>query len=216
MPSCNNRNRSFSVETITSSVGANSLLVKTLGNRSLAARSASIHADLSSLDTQRKWRVFVPVNMESLLSSDLLARTEETCKAEIKKFQQPLKQRKLCKIEVTSTHLVYKITQKKRWEKMKSSCAMRISQLFTSNCSCNNCISSMSGDIIMNCILGESTTRLRVLSLGTMTTYSNENNTNEFGSINMSWSLGGPWVWQQHNQPNLNRSHLLWNCLGLR
>lgn len=78
MPSWCNLNRSFSVETTTSSKGVKSLLVKTWGKRSLAASSASTQAALSSLDTQRKWRVFVPVNMESLLSSDLLARMEET------------------------------------------------------------------------------------------------------------------------------------------
>lgn len=79
MPSWINRDRSFSVETTNSSEGAKSLLVSSLGNLSLATRRASIHEALSSLDWQRKWRVFVPVNMESLLSSDLLARTEETC-----------------------------------------------------------------------------------------------------------------------------------------
>lgn len=79
-PSCSNRDRSFSVETTMSSEGAKSLLVSTLGKRSLAANNASIHTVLSSLDTHRKWRVLVPVNMESLLSSDLLARIEETCR----------------------------------------------------------------------------------------------------------------------------------------
>lgn len=80
LPSCNNRNRSFSVETTISSEDAKSLLVKSLGNWSLAASKASIHEALSSLDRQRRWRVFVPLNMDSLLSSDLLARIEETCK----------------------------------------------------------------------------------------------------------------------------------------
>lgn len=80
MSSCNNRDRSFSVETTISSEGARSLLVNSLGNWSLAAKRASIHEALSSLDTQRRWRVFVPVNMVNLLSSDLLARTEETCR----------------------------------------------------------------------------------------------------------------------------------------
>lgn len=78
-PSCNKRHRSFSVETVNSSAGAKSLLVRTRGKRSLAASSSSIHAPRSSLDSHRKWRVFVPVNIESLLSSDLLARTEDTC-----------------------------------------------------------------------------------------------------------------------------------------
>ena len=121
MPSCNNRNRSFSVETTTSSAGAKSLLLNTLGNSSLAASSDSIQADLSSLDTQRKWRVFVPVNIESLLSSDLLARIEETCKAYIWKFQQPLKQRKLQEIEITSIHLnVHIHTQNKKVRKYEN------------------------------------------------------------------------------------------------
>ena len=79
MPSCNNRDLSISVEMTTSSEGWKSLLDSTLGKRSLAASNASIHAVLSSLDKQHKWRVFVPVNMVSLLSSDLLARIEETC-----------------------------------------------------------------------------------------------------------------------------------------
>lgn len=80
MPSCCSLSLSFSVETTTSSEGQKSLLVSTRGKRSLAATSASIHKALSSLETQRKWRVFVPVNIESLLSSDLLARIEETWK----------------------------------------------------------------------------------------------------------------------------------------
>jgi len=78
-PSCTSRDLNFSVEMTTSSEGEKSLLVNALGKRSLAACRASTHAALSSLVTQHKWRVFVPVNMVSLLSSDLLARNEETC-----------------------------------------------------------------------------------------------------------------------------------------
>lgn len=79
-PSCTNRDLNFSVEMKTSSEGEKSLLVvNSLGKRSLADCRASSHAALSFLHMQCKWRVFVPVNMVSLLSSDLLARTEETC-----------------------------------------------------------------------------------------------------------------------------------------
>ena len=105
-PSCTNRKRSFSVETTISSDGAKSLLVKTLGKRSLAACSASIHADLSSLDMQRKWRVFVPVNMDSLLSSDLLARIEDTCKPYHSNFSYHSK-RELWNIKSMGTHCTY-------------------------------------------------------------------------------------------------------------
>lgn len=83
MPSCDNRDRNFSVETTISSEVARSLLVRVLGKRSFADCKASIHMALSSLDTHRKWRVLVPVNMESRLSSDLLERTEETCEQDI-------------------------------------------------------------------------------------------------------------------------------------
>lgn len=79
IPSCTNLDRSFSVETIKSSEDAKSPLDNSLGNWSLATPRASIHVVLSSLDWHRKWSVFVPVNIESLLSSDLLARTDETC-----------------------------------------------------------------------------------------------------------------------------------------
>jgi len=86
MLSCDNRDRSFSVETTISSEVARSLLVRALGKRSFADCKASIHMALSSLDTHLKWRVFVPVNMESRLSSDLLERTEETCEQDIFRF----------------------------------------------------------------------------------------------------------------------------------
>lgn len=117
MPSCSNRNRSFSVDTTTSSVGMKSLLVNTLGYRSLVVSRASIHVHLSSLDAQRKWRVFVPVNMESLRSSDLLARIEETYKAT--EFQQTLKQRKNSKDRGHMHTLDAYNHAKQRWENTK-------------------------------------------------------------------------------------------------
>jgi len=80
MPSCDNLDRRFCVETTISSGVARSLLVRALGKRSFTHCRALIHMALSSLDTHLKWRVFVPVNTESRLSSNLLKRTEETCK----------------------------------------------------------------------------------------------------------------------------------------
>ena len=82
MCSCINLCRNFSVDT-TFSEGIKPLLVNALGKRSLAANSASIHSSLSSLVSQRKCRVFDPVNMLNLLSSALLARTEDAYNAAI-------------------------------------------------------------------------------------------------------------------------------------
>uniref|UniRef100_A0A0A9GFS9 Uncharacterized protein n=1 Tax=Arundo donax TaxID=35708 RepID=A0A0A9GFS9_ARUDO len=55
-----------------------SLPVSDRRKRSFAASNASIHAFLSSSVSHLKCNVFVPLNMYSLLSSDLLARIDET------------------------------------------------------------------------------------------------------------------------------------------
>ena len=108
IPSCTSLDLSFSVETTTSSEGPKSQLVNTRGNRSLEASRASIHTALSSLVTQRKWRVFVPVNIESLLSSDLLARIEETLR------KQTTSDLKMHITEQTAKFLVQSTSKKKK------------------------------------------------------------------------------------------------------
>ena len=77
-PSCSSRTLNFSVDNIMSSMGPRSLLVSDRGKRSFAASNASIQAFLSSSVSHLKCNVFVPLNIYSLLSSDLLARIDET------------------------------------------------------------------------------------------------------------------------------------------
>jgi hypothetical protein len=61
------------------SLGPTISLDDILGNMSFVARSASIHAALSSLDSARRCSFFVPEKIENLLSSDLLSLTLDTC-----------------------------------------------------------------------------------------------------------------------------------------
>lgn len=91
-PSCSSRALSFSEDNIMSAMGPRSLLVSDRGNWSFAASNASIHAFLSSSVSHLKCRVFVPLNMYSLLSSDLLARIDETW---IQQKEIPVKLRNL-------------------------------------------------------------------------------------------------------------------------
>jgi len=67
------------VETTTSPpFPVSSPLFGTRGYKSFTACKASIHSTLSSLLPALKCNVFVPVNIENLLSSDLLSLIEET------------------------------------------------------------------------------------------------------------------------------------------
>ncbi|BAT16747.1 Os12g0285650 [Oryza sativa Japonica Group] len=77
-PSCSSRTLSFSVDNKTSDMGLKSLLVSERGKRSFAACRACIQAFLSSSVSHLKCNVFVPLNIYNLLSSDLLARIDET------------------------------------------------------------------------------------------------------------------------------------------
>ena len=77
-PSSWSRCLSFSVETATLSKGAISSLLDIRGNISFTACNASIHAKRSSRVSALKCSLFVPVNIENLLSSDLLSRIDDT------------------------------------------------------------------------------------------------------------------------------------------
>lgn len=69
---------SFSVETAIPSTDAISSLFDIRGNISFTASKASTHVALSSRVSALKCSLFVPVNIENLLSSDLLSLMEET------------------------------------------------------------------------------------------------------------------------------------------
>jgi len=77
-PSSWSRCLSFSVETTTLSKGPISSLLDIRGNISFTACNASIHAKRSSRVSALRCSLFVPVNIENLLSSDLLSRIEDT------------------------------------------------------------------------------------------------------------------------------------------
>lgn len=80
-PSSNRRFRNFSVETVTLSIGDNSSVLDIRGNMPFTACNASSHCWRSSRVSALRCSLLVPVNIENLLSSDLLSRIDETWNA---------------------------------------------------------------------------------------------------------------------------------------